>query len=131
MRPLQNRVAPVESSSWKVANLEVTLFRDGPMSDSLNYQLELIGDTATLYLLGGVCYRHVAPLLTTCSTIPAHVRTLRVDLHALGQLSAEATGVVRLLLRHWRDTRRGEFRLSTSHMLATLSSVNEAMAAPV
>jgi hypothetical protein len=48
---------------------------------------------------------------------------LRLDLHGIGQLSAEATGAVRLLLRHWRETRNGEFRLSTSHMLATLTDV--------
>jgi len=51
------------------------------------------------------------------------VRTLRLDLHGLGQLSAEATGVVRSILRHWRENRHGEFRLCTSHMLATLSDV--------
>lgn len=91
------------------------------MSDHLNYQLELIGDTATLYLLGGLGYQHVASLFAACATIPSTIRTLRLDLHGVGQMSAEATGTVRLLLRHWRETRQGEFRLSTSHLLATLS----------
>jgi ABC-type transporter Mla MlaB component len=99
------------------------------MSDHLNYQLELIGDTATLYLLGGLGYQHVASLFATCATIPSHIRTLRLDLHGIGQLSAEATGAVRLLLRHWRETRNGEFRLSTSHMLATLTDVSAASTA--
>jgi ABC-type transporter Mla MlaB component len=94
------------------------------MSEHLNYQLELIGDTATLYLLGGLRYEHVASLFAACATIPSHIRTLRLDLHGIGQMSAEATGAVRLLLRHWRETRNGEFRLSTSHMLATLSDVS-------
>jgi ABC-type transporter Mla MlaB component len=94
------------------------------MSDHLNYQLELAGDTATLYLLGGLGYQHVASLFAACATIPSHIRTLRLDLHGIGQMSAEATGAVRLLLRHWRETRHGEFRLSTSHMLATLSDAS-------
>jgi ABC-type transporter Mla MlaB component len=94
------------------------------MSDNLTYQLELTGDTATLYLLGSLGYQHVASLFAACATIPSRVRTLRLDLHGIGQMSAEATGAVRLLLRHWRETRQGEFRLSTSHLLATLSDAS-------
>src|SRR3979490_3409502 len=93
------------------------------MMDRMHYQLELAGTTATLYVAGGLDHQSVPTLLELCRLLPPHVRTLRLDLRAIGTMSAEATGAVRLLLRDWRDSRHGEFRLSTSHLLATCSEV--------
>jgi len=95
------------------------------MTDRMHHQLEIVGETATLYVGGTLGYDDVDALIQACAAIPSRVRTLRVDLHSLGQLSAEATGTVRLLLSHWRESRHGEFRLTTSHMLATLREVTD------
>ena len=93
------------------------------MTDRMHHQLELVGRTATLYVTGALGYEHVDTLIGVCAMAPARARTLRVDLHALGQLSADALGAVREILHYWRDSRHGDFRLTTSHMVATLREV--------
>ena len=98
------------------------------MMKRMQYQLELTGETATLYVTGSLGYEHVDTLIHACASTPA--RTLRVDLHGLGILSADATGAVRQLLHFWRDSRRGEFRLTTSHLVATLREVRDVTAVP-
>lgn len=94
------------------------------MMKHMQHQLELSGDTATLYISGALGEEHVSLLTGACAAIPARARTLRMDLHGLGPLSAENIGAVRQLLRFWRESRHGDFRLSTSHMLATLRDVS-------
>jgi ABC-type transporter Mla MlaB component len=93
------------------------------MMRKMHYQLELAGGSATLYVAGGLDHQSVATLLEVCHRLPAHVRTLRLDLQALGTMTADATSAVRVLVRQWRDDRRGEFRLSTSYLFATCSEV--------
>lgn len=93
------------------------------MSKQMQHQLEMVNETATLYVSGALGAGDVGTLIQTCRAMPSRVRTLRLDLHGLGQLSAEATDAVRALLTHWRENRHGEFRLSTSHLLATLRDV--------
>jgi hypothetical protein len=87
----------------------------------MHYQLELSGETATLYIAGVLLHESIQTLLNVCAALPSHVRTLRLDLRALGAMSADATSAVRLILRQWRDSRRGELRLSTAHLVATFS----------
>jgi ABC-type transporter Mla MlaB component len=96
--------------------------------NDVKFQLETIGETATLYVHGELSYEDFGTLISLCDSIHDSVRTLRLDLHGVGQLSAEATYTVRLLLKYWRETRRGEFRLTTSHMLATLRNMTPAYA---
>lgn len=93
------------------------------MTDRMHHQLELVGRTATLYVSGALGYEHVETLIGACAMAPNRARTLRVDLHALGQLSADAIGAVRQILHYWRDSRQGDFHLTTSHMVATLREV--------
>jgi hypothetical protein len=93
------------------------------MSDQMHYQLEISGETATLYVGGELGNRSVSTLLDVCRALPVRVRTLRLDLRAVGAMSADATNAVRLLLRDWREVRHGEFRLTTSFLLATCSEV--------
>jgi hypothetical protein len=93
------------------------------MSDQMHYQLEISGDTATMYVGGELGNRSVSTLLDVCRSLPARIRTLRLDLRAVGAMSADATNAVRLLLRDWREIRHGEFRLSTSFLVATCSEV--------
>jgi len=92
------------------------------MSHRVQFQLELAGESATVYVHDGLECDGSTTLLDLCASLPIHVRTLRLDLRATGTMTAEATRVVRLLLKHWRETRKGEFRLSTSHLLATCTS---------
>jgi hypothetical protein len=99
------------------------------MSDQMHYQLEISGETATMYVGGELGNRSVSTLLDVCRALPARVRTLRLDLRAVGAMSADATNAVRLLLRDWREVRHGEFRLSTSFLVATCSEV-EAPSSP-
>jgi ABC-type transporter Mla MlaB component len=93
------------------------------MTQRMQYQVEMVGETATLYVSGALGREDAGTLVQLCAGMPALVRTLRLDLHGLGQLSAEAIATVRLLLLHWQQSRHGEFRLSTSHLLATLREV--------
>ena len=91
------------------------------MTHALHYQLEQTKESATLYLAGGLAHADAPALLALCDALPRTVSVLRLDLRAIGSLSAEAIGVIRRLLRHWGANRRGEFRLSTSHLMATYS----------
>jgi ABC-type transporter Mla MlaB component len=96
------------------------------MTKRMYHQLELMGETATLYVTGSLSDEHADALIEICAEIPKYARMLRLDLHGLGQLSAEAIGVVRTLLHFWRHSRQGEFRLTTSYMVATLREVHHA-----
>lgn len=95
------------------------------MTGLMQHHMELVADTATLYVTGSLRENHVDTLIAACAAAPQRVRTLRLDLHGLGQLGAESVGVVRQLLRFWRDTRHGDFRLATSHLVATLHDTRE------
>ena len=101
------------------------------MTRDKHYQLEQTSESATLYITGGLAQRDVPALLALCDSLPTTVRTLRLDLRPLGSLSAEATAVIRRLLRHWGASRRGEFRLSTSHLLATYGPARPGEAPPM
>lgn len=94
------------------------------MTRGLRHQVELVGQTATLYITGTLGGGYTDTLLDVCAALPPGVRTLRVDLHGLGQLDAESLGTIRQLLRTWRETRHGDFRLNTSYLRATLHEVS-------
>lgn len=86
-------------------------------------QLTLDGDSATLCVEGVFDDAGDTSILDLCAALPLHVRTLRLDLRPLGAMSEGATNAVRTLLAHWRTTRGGDFRLITSHLLATCTPV--------
>jgi hypothetical protein len=98
------------------------------MSDRTHYHLELSGEIATLHLAGMVGEDSAHALLELCRALPLHIRTLRLDLRGLGAMSAGALGTTRLLLQDWRDSRHGEFRLSTSYLQATYRELEPARA---
>ena len=93
------------------------------MTDRLHSQIELTGQTAILYLFGALGPADVARLCDECASLPATIRTLRIDLNALGHVGADTMDATRSLLRHWRASRRGHLRLSFSapNLFATLS----------
>lgn len=88
------------------------------MRDREPFDLELAGESATLYVHGRLDQDSCAAMLEVCASLPTHIRTLRLDLRAIGAMTAEVTSAVHLLLRHWREARRGEFRLTASHLSA-------------
>jgi hypothetical protein len=85
------------------------------------YQLEVAGESAALYVNGTLDDESVRSMLDVCGALPVSIRTLRLDLRGLGAMSACTTDAVRRVLRQWRDSRHGEFRLSTAHLIATCS----------
>lgn len=96
------------------------------MSKRPDFQLELSGTTATLYVLEAVDPAAVGHLVDICRELPVSVRTLRLDMSALGSMSADALELPRRLLRLWRTSRIGDFRLSTSFLVATVSEATPA-----
>jgi hypothetical protein len=101
------------------------------MTHAMRYQLEQTSESATIYIAGGLAQHDVPALLALCDSLPSTVSTLRLDLRAVGCLSAEATAVIRRLLRHWEASRHGEFRLSTSHLMATYRPAEAGESAPM
>lgn len=87
----------------------------------MQHHLEVEGETATISVAGKLRDGDGLALFEACARLPASVRTLRLDLRAIGSMSAEATGAVRSLLRQWREHRQADFRLSTTHLFATFT----------
>lgn len=91
------------------------------MQQHMHYDIELAGTTATLYIAGRLGTEDVVRITQACRALPAHFRTLRVDLRALGTVTADALGAVRALLHDWRDRRHGEYRLRSGYLVVTCS----------
>lgn len=90
------------------------------MRHRTHLQLELTEESATLYVHRRLGHESCASMVAMCAALPANVRTLRLDLSAVGAMTGEAILVaVRTVLAQWRATRNGEFVLSTSHLKAT------------
>lgn len=88
------------------------------MRNRVPFNLELAGESATLYVHGRLDQQGCATLVDVCASLPLTVRTLRLDLRAVGAMTAEVTSTVRLVLQQWRAERQGEFRLATAHLTA-------------
>jgi ABC-type transporter Mla MlaB component len=78
----------------------------------LHHEIEVADDCATLYLSGALGAGDHAPLTAACDGLPSHVRTLRLDLHGIDEVDDAALVAVRAVLRYWRASRGGSFRLS-------------------
>jgi ABC-type transporter Mla MlaB component len=91
------------------------------VTTGLQHSLEIGAGSATLYLSGTLAASDAFPIRRICREIPAHVDTLRLDLHAVTRLEDGAVDTLRSLVRFWRETRRGGFRLSfaSEHLVAT------------
>src|SRR5215204_3213449 len=92
------------------------------MKTRLRHALEMSDESATLYLSGVLSASDAFPIRRACTTIPDGVRTLRLDLHAVTSLEDGAMDAVRAVVRYWRDTRQGSFRLTfaTDNIVATI-----------
>ena len=91
------------------------------MTTGLQHSLEIGAGSATLYLAGTLAGSDAFPLRRVCREIPNGVATLRLDLHAVTRLEDGAMDTIRSLVRFWRETRSGGFRLSfaSEHLVAT------------
>jgi ABC-type transporter Mla MlaB component len=97
----------------------------------LEHALEVSERSATLYLTGALSAADAFPLRRICREIPERVRTLRLDLHGVDQLDDSAMETVRAVVRYWKHSRGGNFRLAiaTQHLVATISD-DESRPAP-
>ena len=91
------------------------------VTTGLQHSLEISAGSATLYLAGTLAGSDAFPLRRVCREIPEGVATLRLDLHAVSRFDEGAMNTIRSLVRFWRETRSGGFRLSfaSPHLVAT------------
>ena len=80
--------------------------------NELHHEIEVADDCATLYLTGALRAGDHVTLAAACTGLPARVGTLRLDLHGLHDVDDDALVAIRGVLRHWRESRGGSFRLS-------------------
>jgi hypothetical protein len=84
--------------------------------------VEVSDETATFVLSGTVSLSDVTSMRLACRAIPARVRTLRLHLGAVDGLDAHVMDAVRGVVRDWRASREGDFRLdlTTPHLVARM-----------
>ena len=80
--------------------------------DRLHHEIEVADGSATLYLSGALRANDQVSLTAACGGLLPHIRTLRLDLHGVDVLDDDAMVAVRAVLRYWRESRQGSFRLS-------------------
>ncbi|MDB4913100.1 MAG: hypothetical protein JWM95_744 [Gemmatimonadetes bacterium] len=78
----------------------------------LHHEIEVADDCATLYLVGALASADATRLAAACGGLPSKVRTLRLDLHGVDDVDEAALSAIRSVLRYWRESRGGSFRLS-------------------
>ena len=78
----------------------------------LHHEIEVAEDSATLYLSGTLRATDAAGLARACGDLPTRVTTLRLDLHGVSVMADDATNAIHSVLRYWRESRGGSFRLS-------------------
>ena len=100
------------------------------MVSKVRHSVEVGGDTATMYLSGRFGDGDEFLLNRLCNELPAQVRTIRLDMHALDGMGAEAITAVRSVLRYWRERRGGAFRLSLSSTFL-VATYAEGMSGPL
>jgi hypothetical protein len=118
-----------DSSLRRMGYLLSTLSRTYDMS-SMSYQILVENDTAVVSVSGALEQWSVAAMLAACKALPSHIMTLRIDLRALGTMTAEAMIAVRQALSAWRGSRAGCFQLSTSYLVATCRRIVKPADAP-
>ena len=84
--------------------------------------VEVSDETATFVLSGTVSPSDITSMRLACRAIPARVRTLRLYLGDVDGLDAQVMDAVRGVVRDWRASREGDFRLdlTTPHLVARM-----------
>ena len=103
-----------------------------PVKARLRHAVEVADDAATMYLSGSLNAGDAFALNRACSELPGRVRTLRLDLHGVETMNGDAMDAVRAVLRYWRESRGGSFRLSlaSEHIVATYAEGSFASTRP-
>jgi len=103
------------------------------VTTGLQHSLEIGAGSATLYLKGTLAGADAFPLRRVCREIPNSVSTLRLDLHGVTALDTGAMDTIRSLVRYWRESRSGGFRLSfaSEHLVATYVDLGACASEPV
>lgn len=96
------------------------------MHDRTKFQIELAGDSATVYLFEQLDRDRESSLVALCRDIPRHVRILRVDARNLGTMTSGAMRAVRALFAAWQDRREGQCILRGSYLVATWRQLESA-----
>ncbi len=89
----------------------------------VQHQIEVAEDCATLYLSGALRAVDYGAIVAACDGLPPTVDTLRLDLHGVDDVNDDALSAIRAVLRYWRASRGGSFRLSlaSERIVATYS----------
>ena len=84
--------------------------------------VQVSDETATLVLSGTVSRSDVNSMRLACREIPARIRTLRLKLGDAQAMDAQVMDAVRGVVRDWRASREGDFRLdlTTPHLVARM-----------
>ena len=84
--------------------------------------IEVSDETATFVLSGTVSPSDVTSMRLACQAIPARVRTLRLYVGDVDGMDAQVMDAVRGVVRDWRASRDGDFRLdlTTPHLVARM-----------
>ena len=84
--------------------------------------VEVSDETVTFVLSGTVSPSDITSMRLACRAIPARVRTLRLCLGDVDGLDAQVMDAVRGVVRDWRASREGDFRLdlTTPHLVARM-----------
>ena len=70
---------------------------------------------ATVYLSGPFSLSIAARTIAACCRLPGHVRSIRVDLHAVTVWDADAVTMLESLLVEWARERRGTHSITRPH----------------
>jgi hypothetical protein len=99
----------------------------------LTYPCEPPEETAVFSLAGTLRDGEDAMLHRLVAALPAHIRAIRLELHALGRVDQKTTiETLRPLLRRWRASHGHAFRLSvsTAHGVVAYTEPNRAARMP-
>jgi hypothetical protein len=116
----------------RLFDLPQVLNREGVVGTKMRYAIEVAGDTATVYINGELAATDAFALNRACGELSPQVRTLRLDLHGVKEISDLAIIAVRAIMRYWRESRAGNFRLAlaSEHMVATYAAGSLALTTP-
>ena len=81
------------------------------MAIARRHAVDISDADATLVLSETISRREVTAIRRACRALPAHVRTLHLDLAGVTQFEGGVLDAVRGVVREWRRSREGNHRL--------------------
>lgn len=77
----------------------------------LQFSIESTDRLATVYVAGSISLPGIWQILDRCDRLPPEIRSLRVDLQAVGLIQNGVLEALTVGLRQWRDSRDGTTRM--------------------